>query len=222
MWLSALSALLIGLYLTFSRTIIAVWLLSWIAFGGVIWFSGRSSAWENIKEVRRKLKVVALTVLVVSLCFSALLWPLIVARITIATSDEAVQLRIKYNSEALSSGADALLRTNWIGVGIGNFTTWLSRYDRSLPSYFVQPAHNIYLLAYSEIGALGLLVWLLWLGSCARMLGWAYRHQPLLGIGLGILFMSTLGIGLLDHFYWTLQQGRILWWATLALAADNA
>lgn len=221
-WHSAFALLLVGQYLTFSRTIIAAWAVSWAVCLGITWWSGASARWENIQEIRQRLRGLAITTLVVTVGFCALLWPTVVARMTISSSDEAVRLRLKYNDEALASGTRGVLSINWTGVGIGNFTSWLSRYDRTLPSFLTQPAHNIYLMAYSEIGVLGLIAWLVWLGLSVQMMWRVYRHEPLLRMGLCAVVVAMLTIGALDHFYWTLQQGRILWWATLALAAGKA
>ncbi len=221
-WHGAFALLLLGQYLTFSRTIIAVWAASWAVCMAIVWWSRSSVRWENIQEIRQRLRALTLTALVVTIGFCALLWPTVVARMTISSSDEAVRLRVKYNDEAISSGVRSLLSVNWTGVGIGNFTSWLALYDRTLPSFLTQPAHNIYLMAYSEIGVLGLTAWLLWLGLIVRIMWDAHRHQPMLRMGLCAIVVAMLAIGSLDHFYWTLQQGKIIWWAMLALAAGKA
>lgn len=219
-WPATTALLLWGLYLTFSRTVIAVWLAALVAMALVLVIRRISGHWSNINEVRRRALPMAVTVLAVSACFAVFMWSTVVARMTISASDEAVRLRIKYNDEAVASGTSLLWRINWTGVGIGNFTTWLSRYDTSMPSFMYQPAHNIYLMIYSETGLLGLLLWLAWLVLVIRMAWRGYATQPVVRAGVLALLSAVLVIGLLDHFYWTLQQGRMLWWATLALAAD--
>ncbi len=222
LWQSALGVLLVGQYLTFSRTIIAVEAFSWLIVAGILWWPRISARWPSLMETRRRLRSVIVTVALVTVGFMALAWPLVVARMTISTSDEAVRLRVQYNREALSSGHSSVLRVNWFGVGIGNFTSWLAEYDPTLPTFLVQPAHNIYLMIYSELGLVGLAIWLFFLAMILRILWYTRQDQPLMRAGLGILVLAMCTIGLLDHFYWTLQQGRILWWATLALAAGRA
>lgn len=221
-WPATTALLLWGLYLTFSRTVIVVWLAASIAVALILIVRRISGRWPNIKTVRRRAFSMAVTVLAVSVCFVVFLWPTVVARMTISVSDEAVRLRIKYNDDAITSGAGLSWRINWTGVGIGNFTTWLSRYDTSMPSFMYQPAHNIYLMVYSETGLLGLLFWLAWLGLIIRTTWRAHASQPVVRAGVLALLGSVLVIGLLDHFYWTLQQGRLLWWSALALAAGKA
>ncbi len=218
-WPATTALLLWALYLTFSRTVIAVWLVVSVAFALVLILRRISGRWPNIHAVRKRALSMAVTVFVVSACFAVFMWPTVVARMTISASDEAVRLRIKYNNDAIASGTGLLWRINWTGVGIGNFTTWLSRYDPSMPSFMYQPAHNIYLMVYSETGLLGLLFWLAWLALTIRTFWRAHAPQPIVRVGVLALLSAVLIIGLLDHFYWTLQQGRLLWWATLALAA---
>ncbi|MEK9208982.1 MAG: O-antigen ligase family protein, partial [Patescibacteria group bacterium] len=220
-WPATTALLLWGLYLTFSRTVIAVWLAASIAIALVLVIRRISGRWPNIKTIRRRALPMAITVFAVSACFAVFMWPTVVARMTISSSDEAVTLRIKYNDDAVASGVGQLWRINWTGVGIGNFTTWLARYDTSMPSFMYQPAHNIYLMIYSETGFISLLLWFAWLALIIRTALLAHSSQPVVRVGVLVLLSAVLMIGLLDHFYWTLQQGRILWWSALALAAGR-
>ncbi len=220
-WPVATAILLWAFYLTFSRTVIGVWLAVSAAVMSVLLTGRISNVWPNIAAVRRRICSMALTVCAVSALFVAFLWPLVVARMTISASDEAVRLRIRYNDAAVMSGTDLSWHINWTGVGIGNFTTWLSRYDESLPSFMYQPAHNIFLMIYSETGLLGLLFMLVWLALTIRMAWRVYAKQPVVRAGVIALVSAVLAIGLLDHFYWTLQQGHILFWAALAVAAGD-
>jgi hypothetical protein len=221
-WHMVTSILLVGMYLTFSRTVIAVWLLAWVLLCIGLWWGRISGRWPNIAELRRRVVPVLVTIGVLSVGFSALLWPQVVARLTISVSDEAVQQRVRYNADALASGGGWTPNVNWTGVGIGNFTTWLGRYDRALPSFVTQPAHNVYLLVYSEIGMVGLAILLAWLGSVLVAVHRGYREEPFIRTAVFALACTALLVGTLDHFFWTLQQGRILWWALLALAAGKA
>jgi O-antigen ligase len=141
------------------------------------------------------------------------------ARLALSTSDESVQLRIDYARDSLTSGTGSFLHINWFGVGIGNFTTWLTRTQPNLPAYYVQPAHNLFLLVYSEIGILGLFALVAVLVFVFRACWRAHARQPALRAQLVLLLAVFCGIALFDHFFWTLQQGRILWWGMLALTA---
>jgi hypothetical protein len=220
-WGAAMGILLVGLYLTFSRTVIAVWAVSWLVIVFVIYSNRSSDTWPNIALIRRRFRFVLMTAAAVTIAFAVLLWPNIVARLTIAVSDEAVRQRVQYNNDALATGTGWALHVNWTGVGLGNFTSWLARFDRALPAFVTQPAHNIFLLVYSETGAIGVGVWVLWLGTVLLAVKTAHRSEPLVRIALLTLVATFLLIGSMDHFFWTLQQGRILWWGALALAAGK-
>lgn len=211
------SFLIFGILVTFSRTVILVWLISVVLFAGAIFLPTISRRWPNITAVRSRLRLSMGTIAIAVLVFGGLFWPQVHARLTVHTTDEAVQLRIAFTRNALATGQNWLLRVNWLGVGIGNFTPWLSAYNRTLPAYLIQPAHNIYLLLYSETGVLGLGLWLAWL-ILLLCRGWrAHANQPVMRAGLTALVLSLLLIAVNDHFPWTLQQGRLLFWATLAL-----
>jgi O-antigen ligase len=216
-WPTATAMLLWALYLTYSRTVIAVTAMGAVTVGAALFLPRISNRWANIRIIRSRARELMLTVLAASVLFVALLWPTIVARMTISASDEAVRLRIKYSANAIATGDHSALHINWTGVGIGNFTTWLSKYDPSVPSFMYQPAHNLYLLIYSEMGVFGMVAWAVWLALALRC-GWRARaNEPLLRWGMFALIGMFLAIGLFDHFFWTLQQGRLLWWFALAL-----
>jgi hypothetical protein len=221
-WPLATAVLLWAFYLTFARTVIAVWLAASVVIVTVLFLTRVSARWPQIAVVRSRVRSFVVAILTVSALFAVIMWPTVIARMTISSSDEAVQLRIHYNEEAVASGGFFSWHINWTGVGIGNFTTWLSRSDPSVPSFMYQPAHNIYLMAYSETGLLGLALWIAWLAVIVRAAIRSHPTQPVVRVGICALLAAVLVIGLLDHFYWTLQQGRLLWWATLALAAGRA
>jgi hypothetical protein len=211
--------LLCGFYFTFSRTIIAAWFGATTFVVAALYVRRISGAWRNIIIVRRRVREMLAVVAVVSVSFVALFWPQVEARVLLSTSDESVRLRVQYNNDALSTGAEHLGRVNWFGVGIGNFTTWLGRTNPMMPRALVQPTHNVFLLVYSEIGFMGLLVWFAFLVFVVRSAWHAYVTQPIIRIGVLAMLAALFLVALLDHFFWTLQQGRILWWAMLALAA---
>ena len=178
-----------ALYLTFSRTMIAVGLLATAIYALIV--------------VRQHLKPILIWWVVVTAIFGAVFWRQIAARSMISPQDEAVTLRVYYAKEAL--------RVNWTGVGIGNFVTWMKRADPGHPDWFYQPAHNLYLLVYSETGLVGILTFVallvLVIRSAIRTRRWGWLT----------VLAAFLIMALFDHFFWTLQQGRIIIWITLAL-----
>ena len=94
-----------------------------------------------------------------------------------------------------------------------------------LPAWQYQPAHNLYLLIYTEMGLLGILALGGFLILLLRSLILGKKIQPLIRWGLVSLAALVLFAALFDHFFWTLQQGRLLWWlfwGVVAVYATNS
>ena len=73
------------------------------------------------------------------------------------------RLEIKSGNERLESVKNSLniIKKNWaIGAGIGNYTLALGRELPARESYFYQPAHNVYILIFSEIGIVGFILFI--------------------------------------------------------------
>ncbi|MEX2090515.1 MAG: O-antigen ligase family protein [Candidatus Paceibacterota bacterium] len=199
--------LLFGLFFTFAR--VAVFLLgaNFVIRGSLLWFRFKKVFWRG-----KPLKVVWVTGLVI-LAFAVLYWPEALSRVRISGDEEAVQLRIFYGKETLKAGI------NWLGVGSGNFLNWLMAEDPNLPRHLYQPVHNIYLLIYSETGILGLFSFFLFLVFLVREFIQRTKLERFHHYSVLLVFSSFLFMGLFDHFLWTLQQGRFLFWLVLAMVA---
>lgn len=196
-----------GLFYTFSRVVIFAWLVIFTIGLIVIFMHYRGSI--NY----RKFTHIALVTLVVGSLFLFLHWPETIARISIATEDEAVQLRLLYARESVKAGI------NWFGIGLGNFVPWLMEIDPNLPRYAYQPVHNIYLLIYNEVGIIGASFLVIFFAGLF-LKSFHLEVKPLSRNGAPMLILGAiLFIGLFDHFLWTLQQGRILLWFSTGLAA---
>lgn len=207
LFLMGYGILLWAFALTFSRTLIALWVLIMIVGFIVLWRRGGS--------VRKALVAVLGATLVYGALLIVSYWPEAVSRITISGQEEAVQLRLFYNGQAFSSGGDVV---NWLGVGAGNFVGWLMEYQPNLARYLYQPVHNIYLLIYSEVGIIGIAFFLAFLGS----LKFAFlkrRIRSLPAQAAFLVWVAMLAAGLFDHFPWTLQQGRFLLWSATAVVS---
>lgn len=106
------------------------------------------------------------------------------------------------------------------GVGLGNFIPNLDRLVRgdqvfSSPFLFLQPVHNIFLLAGAETGLLGLCV-LAWLfGKAIR----AAKRKGMVSAAFAL--SAILLLGLVDHYWITLQQTRLLLTILLAISISE-
>ncbi len=86
-----------------------------------------------------------------------------------------------------------------IGVGLNNFIPTVSDLLLIGPSRFLQPVHNIFLLALAETGIVGL-------AGLISLIGYPifriYKRKRLLLIWIIIIFL-----GMFDHYFITLPQG---------------
>ena len=106
------------------------------------------------------------------------------------------------------------------GVGLKNFVVAMDDYapERLLP-FLHQPVHNIYLLIAAETGILGLFVFLVVSFYVIKNI---VRHEPgVLKYTLLIIFFGMLTLGLFDHYFFTIQQGSLMFWLMLGLAATK-
>lgn len=102
------------------------------------------------------------------------------------------QKRMSLNMSALKMIADSPI----IGVGAGNFTKRLSEYQKG-SFYWLQPVHNILLLALSETGIVGVIILGSFLKGRLRKINW----------WMVVIIMVT---GLVDHYWLTLPQNTWL------------
>jgi len=95
------------------------------------------------------------------------------------------------------------------GVGSGNFIAQLAKLNLiSIGEIrLLQPVHNVFLLILAENGLLGLFLFLFLLLAIAK------KADSPIKIAL---FVSILIFATFDHFLWTLQQGRLLFWVATA------
>jgi O-antigen ligase len=220
-WFGVIGVLLWGFLATFSRTVIAAATVALAVPFGALLHEGTSKHWLNAPRLRLRARDLFMAVLAAALLFAGAFWPQVLARAGISSQEEAVQLRTFYNTAALSSG-DGLLGVNWAGAGIGNFVTWLMHSNPHLPSWQYQPAHNLYLLVYTETGIFGLLTLGAFILLLVRALVRNRMREPLIRWGLLAAAAIVLFTAFFDHFYWTLQQGRILWWLFWGIVAWHA
>lgn len=99
------------------------------------------------------------------------------------------------------------------GVGIGSFTALIDEYmPVSADLRFTQPVHNVFLLLFSEIGAVGLLFFVLFM---------FYASKKIVRLRfLGMLFISFIQILFLfswDHYFLTQHQTLLLFWMIAGL-----
>ncbi len=206
--------LLVGLFFTFSRIIIGLWALG--AAIRVLLLFKKSLHGFLVATKQYTITIVVIT-LVTSSLFAAFFWPQVKSRALVSMDEEAVTQRIFYNKIAES----VTIANPVLGVGIGQSVPQLMNKLKHWPSYIYQPVHNIYLLIASETGFIGLALFLLFLlFTFYHFIKRTNLHKTY-QYSFFILAFSVLVIGLFDHFLWTLQQGSLIFWMTLALISLN-
>ncbi len=186
---------LVALLLTFSRS---AWIVGGFGFvvTAVIFLSGkyfhvRKRAFQN-------------NIMVIIPIIICLTW-LSITFFPSATSESIVR-RAELNRAAVDMWHDSPI----VGKGLGNFLVTLPESDVSRYVNFIQPVHNIFLLALSEIGIVGVFLVAISFWYVARKTK-IYRNRYLLFAAFGYFFL----IGSIDHYPITLQQGQL--WSVVLL-----
>lgn len=215
-----------ALFLTFSRTAIAV-------------FGATTTVFFLIEFLKtREKQIIKLFGLFVISCILAtiILFPYIKARFfTISLEEQAVDLRFFYNKMTIQMIKEKPI----LGIGIGNFVNHSQNYPaylraaakisgvfegspegiNGIPQWIFQPVHNIYLLIAAEIGIIGLVAFLGFIGlALLKGIQGVFEGNQRVFM---FLVLGFLIIGLADHYFWTLQAGGLMFWFVLALTAKE-
>ncbi len=221
-WLLAVSIFTFGLWsllLTFSRS---AWL--GLGAGGLVLLVLTFQSWWFDRQRLMRLVVIVGISLTVGGAFLLIYQPFLAARAGVG--DESIELRSTSDRAVYNEIAfDAIKQSPILGTGIGNFPWYASKYlsktDFDLKG---QPVHNIYLSAWSEVGIIGLGLFLLIVGFAIRIgirnVNLARKTQA----DNVLVYASFIGgiiaflvIGLFDHYSWTLIQFQAAFWGMMAV-----
>ena len=202
--------LIFSLYLTFSRVVFLLWILTSILF--FIWF------WRY-DLYKRKVKKLALFFIIYNLLFIILLFPELSFRFRVSPQEQAVSLRIFY----IQIASVMISSFPILGIGLSQFPVKLSSFADIRNSWMIQPVHNIYLLMASEVGLLGLGFFLFFVICLMRnsLFKLKTNSQSVFNFSYIICVLCLLIIGLFDHFLITIQSGQLIFWVILGLSARN-
>lgn len=197
--------LVLALMFTFSRSVIFIFLaISLFLF--------------LIKIISNSAKKRALELFILFLVIFSLnvifLWPEIYARfLEVSPKEQAVTLRVYYNDIAL----EIIKKSPILGIGAGNFVWFLYQNFQFKETWLYQPVHNLFLLIASEIGISGLIFFILFLIQVIFYKIKTLGFKKIISNSFLLLFLSFLVLGLIDHYFWTIQQSRLLFWFVLGL-----
>jgi len=166
-------------------------------------------------------------------------------------SNYAFNDRIFYNNVSRETISENSTFGSGPGTFIFQINSYLTKnnIDQKLEPWQYQPAHNIYLLIISEIGIVGFIILALFIIKI-MICNYKIIKKPLnksfsldnnsdnvsivsretisvnlnrkLNYYLLAILVSFLFIGLFDHYFWTLQQGRLMFWLVLGLMLANS
>jgi hypothetical protein len=203
--------MLAGFILTYSRLIGLLWVLGIALRMSFIFFKKKLRRGYLKKNYRRLIYLTIVTVLVLGAIYATNM-EAINGRLGFSPSEEAYVMRMFYNRQTLES-------FSLFGHGVGNHIEWLRGELPGMPAKNYQPVHNIYLLILNEIGFFGLAAFICFLVFLSIRYFKGKEFTRIFHYSAYILFASFLVMGLFDHYLWTLQQGRLMFWFLLGFLA---
>jgi len=188
----ALTLGVIAIFLTFS---ISAWLSATIV--ALVFYKKKS--WQKITKTR----------IIKSLWFVFLITPTLLILAQLISSNSSVGRRVSLNKEA----ANMFIYHPLTGVGFNGFIpSLITNTNDSALFQFAQPAHHVGWLLFSEVGLLGLIGLLLIFP----------RKMKAIDIDSLLLFSALFTPLLsLDHYLYTLPQGRLLIAVGLAIILET-
>lgn len=208
-----LAVLTFGFLLTFSRTALFWGILILFILG----------LWAIFKFKTFGAKIFLPSFLVFIFLSVLIIWQPLFTRANVSASEDAFTQRVLY----IETASKMIKEKPLLGSGVGGFTLSMQKTlqdlvgSKDIQPWIYQPVHNIYLLAISEIGIfgflafLGLIFFVFWNSRAmptGRQANLKDFSNPYLIILIGFLFF-----GLLDHYLWSLQTGRLMFWVILGL-----
>lgn len=191
----------LGLFVTFSR-------LSWlVAAFAIICFTI-----YYIMKQKRGLAVAILVPIIVS-CVTVLIFApdTLKARVT---DNNSASVTDRYFFNRL--GLDLMKRFPVLGLGVGNYVEGL-RDLNDLEAWQYQPAHNIFIFIGAELGIAGLGLFIMILFEVFSRLKNVPRET--LTFTFALLGSIFLLMGQFDHYFVTIQQGRLMFFIALGMIA---
>lgn len=147
-----------------------------------------------------------LVILGALMLLTSLFWLKNLPETQLATISERITL--------IQAATDIAAKNPIFGVGSGNFIASLATLNLFTLTQIrlLQPVHNVFFLILSENGLIGLLIFSYLLFAVAKF---AITPQKI------ALFITLLVLASFDHFLWTLQQGQLLLWLSIAVIASR-
>lgn len=185
-----------GLIVSFSRS-------AWLVFA-----SGFAILFFMQKERRKELGKIAIIFSGVALIWISAFSPLFFSRLEGQTRLE--QKSLDDRSEYVLQSKEIISENFWLGVGAGNYTAEVAQKNPEQSIWQIQPVHNVFLLVWSELGIIGIVLFLAILLFVAAK---AFSLSPILGFLLYALYFLLF----FDHWLWTSHFGLLFFFLILGI-----
>ncbi len=201
-----LFVLFFGLFLTFSRSAILVFFV----FLAILFFKFKGVV--NIKKA-------TFFLVFLSVFFSSVFFDEVSQRANVVSDVENLNFRGIYEDVA----KEFIIKNPFFGVGAGNFVNSSKNlnlfFDDMVWAY--QPVHNVYLLISSELGVFAFVSFFLFFSFLILALRKSKHIKNKDIVLLGVMFSISL-LFLIDHYFWSFQQGRLMLWFVFGVVALRA
>lgn len=203
---SILAILIMGLFLSFSRIAIISFVFTVLTMLiSLLFIKNKERIATN--RLRKYLFLTAMILISCLIVFNKELFS------RFSDSDSITQ-RIFY----VDVFKNAIAHSPVFGIGVGNFVNYFYDNYPGLPEWQYQPVHNLLLLITAEIGLIGGLSFILFLGyniyAAIRKNEYKLFEYIVLFAVACLLIVSNF-----DHYFWTLQQGQILFWSAMGVVS---
>lgn len=206
MLILGLMMILAGIFVTWSRV---AWILA--VFQGVFWIG------LLLKRTGKNIKVYGL--IVMFLLVLSLMWILLsnastdknlgaAVRERLITQSRSGDVSVSERRELQVRAVEIMGKSPIIGTGMGRFISALAEDPVYTESgiRLMQPAHNVFLLIFSEVGLIGV-VSIAGFGLLLLCKEMRQVKSPL----LFSLIVTLVFAGIFDHYLWSLPQGLAVW-----------
>lgn len=193
---AVLSFATFGIFISFSRTVVVVWILFAIIFFVFSMFEKYKK--DKLNRSNNKLFWITLIFIVLAILFIFNL-DLISRFSSLKLSDESLVQR----GRLINQSVEMIQNNPVFGVGVNNFLNNLKP-DFNTP-LLIQPVHNVFLLIFSQTGIVGITIFVFLLFSTFKN---TFSSKNFNFYKVVIIILIIL-IGTFDHYLFTSQQGQI-------------
>ncbi|MEO8066012.1 MAG: O-antigen ligase family protein [Candidatus Doudnabacteria bacterium] len=196
-----IGVILLGIFVTFSRS---AWFGTAIVLLSFVWYFWTKN--------RRNLALSIILVTLVSCATILLLAPQTLKSRVIDANSVSILDRVFFDQ----LGIGLIIQNPLSGTGVGNYIYALSdKYH--LDAWQYQPPHNIFIFIAAELGVVGLILFILILFEIFSRVNNVPREVLTFSIILtGLIFLL---MGQFDHYFVTIQQGRLMFFTVLGMIA---